>query len=155
MENLMADTLIDTVQDSTGEEVLIKLSNAIGGSPIVPFFLRHYSELIANGHAHPVIVGTNKHRAIYAEIDGKVAGHILFEIHEDSYKTAWITFSVIENDFRRRGLYDILHTHFEKFVKSIGSKKIASTVHVNNTVRQLSCAKVGMIPVFYRMEKEL
>jgi hypothetical protein len=96
LEKRMADTLIDKVQDKTGAEVLIKLTDSIGGSPIVPFYLRHYSELIANGHAHPVIVGTNRHRAIYVEIDGEIAGHIVFEVLEDPYKTAWITFSVVE-----------------------------------------------------------
>jgi hypothetical protein len=155
LEKRMADTLIDKIRDKTGAEVLIKLSNSIGGSPVVPFYLRHYSELIANGHAHPVIVGTNRHRAIYAEINGEVAGHIVFEVLEDPYKTAWITFSVVENNFRRRGLYGILHANFERVVKSTGSMKIASFVHVDNTARQASCAKVGMTPVFYRMEKEL
>jgi hypothetical protein len=155
LEKRMADTLVETTTDKTGETVLIKLANPIGGSPVIPFYLRHFSELIDNGHAHPIIVGTNKHKAMYAEINGEVAGHIVFEILDDPYKTAWITFSVIENNFRRRGLYDILHKNFEKHVKTTGSLKIASLVHVNNTVRQASCAKVGMEPVFYRMEKQL
>jgi hypothetical protein len=151
----MADALIETTTDKTGAEVLVKNATLIGGSPIVPFYLKHYSELIINGHAHPVIAGTNKHKAIYAEIGGQVAGHIVYEILDDCYKTAWITFSAIENNFRRRGLYDILHRNFEKVAKAGGSTKIASLVHVDNTVRQASCAKVGMEPVFYRMEKQL
>ncbi len=151
----MAETVIEKTQDKTGAEVVVKHTTNIGGSPVIPFFLKHYSELIGNGHAPPVIVGTNKHKAVYLEIDGNIAGHIVYEILDDSYKTAWITFSAIENNYRRRGLYDILHRNFEKTVKGTGSLKIASHVHVDNKARQASCAKVGMHPYFYRMEKLL
>jgi len=155
LETRMADTLIETTKDKTGVEVVVKHANPIGGTPVIPFFLRHYSELIENGLAPPAIVGTNKHKAIYAEIDNKVVGHIVYEFLDDAYKTAWITFSAIENSYRRRGLYDILHTNFEKTVKASGSLKIASHVHIDNKARQTSCAKVGMQPAFYRMEKFL
>ncbi len=84
-----------------------------------------------------------------------MAGHIVYDILDDSYKTAWIVFSCVEDGFRRRGLYKMMHRHFEQIVRNAGSKRIASHVHVDNAVRQASCASVGMKPDFLRMEKNI
>ena len=151
----MSQTILAREIDKTGAEVVIKSVLNIGGSPVVPFFLRHYADLIDNGHALSYITGTNNSRAVYAEIDGVMAGHIVYDIQPDIPKTAWIVFSCIEPGFRQRGIYSMLHRHFEELVLAGGSKKIASFVHVTNTVRQASCESVGMKPVFYRMEKEI
>jgi ribosomal protein S18 acetylase RimI-like enzyme len=151
----MADVVIGKEIDKTGAEVTVKLAPTIGNSKIVPFFLKNYAKLIEDGLAHPIITFNNKNKAVYAEINGQVVGHIVYEVQEDVAKTGWITFSCIDDNFRQRGIYNILHRHFETTVKQAGSKKIASHVHVTNMPRQASCASVGMKPVFYRMEKEL
>jgi hypothetical protein len=151
----MADITIATEKDKTGQDVTIKMAQQIGGSPVMPFFLRNYAGLIDAGHSNPFMFGTNKSKAVYIEINGQVAGHIVYDILEDNYKTAWIVFSCVEDGFRRRGLYNIMHRHFEQIVRNAGSKRIASHVHVDNKVRQASCASVGMKPDFIRMEKTL
>ena len=151
----MTVTLIAKEKDKTGTEVLIHLANPIGGTPVIPFFLKNYAQLIEDGHAHPIIMGTNKSKAIYATIDNKVVGHIVFDIQEDVAKTAWIIFSCIDDNFRQRGLYKLIHKHFTVVAKTLGSTKIASHVHVTNKTRQASCESVGMKPVFYRMEHDL
>jgi hypothetical protein len=151
----MADILLAREKDKTGQDVSIKMAQAIGGSPVMPFFLRNYAGLIDAGHSNPFMFGTNKSKAVYIEVDGQVAGHIVYDILDDSYKTAWIVFSCVEDGFRRRGLYKIMHRHFEQIVRNAGSKRIASHVHVDNTVRQASCASVGMKPDFLRMEKNI
>lgn len=151
----MADILVAKETDKTGAEVQIRMAQAIGGSPVLPFFLRNYAQLIDDGHSNPFIFGTNKSKAVYAEINGNVVGHIVYDILDDNYKTAWIVFSCIEDGYRRRGLYSIIHRHFEQIVKNAGSKRIASHVHVDNKVRQASCEAVGMKPDFLRMEKTI
>jgi ribosomal protein S18 acetylase RimI-like enzyme len=151
----LSDTWIVDKVDRNGEKVSLVYSNSIGGGPVVPFFLKNYAELMENGHAHNFIMGTNKSKAIYAVIDGKVAGHIIFDILDDAIKTAWIVFSCVDKDYRHRGLYTMMHEELENQAKKMGSSKIASHVHVNNNTRQASCISVGMMPVFYRMEKEL
>lgn len=151
----MSQDILAKEIDKTGAEVTIKWVQNIGDSPIVPFFLRNYSELIDNGHALPFIMGTNSSKAVYAEVDGELAGHIIFEYQQDVLKTAWIIFSCVEAKYRQRGIYALMHKHFESVVAANGSKKIASHVHVTNTARQESCKSVGMQPVFYRMEKKL
>lgn len=151
----MSDTLIKETQDKTGAPVALVYSNSIGGGPVVPFFLKNYAELMENGHAHNFIMGTNKSKAIYAVIDDKVVGHIIFDILDDAIKTCWIVFSCVDAGYRHRGLYTMMHTELENQAKKMGSGKIASHVHVTNNTRQASCISVGMMPVFYRMEKEL
>ena len=142
--------------DKQGSTVTIKSASSIQDTPIVSFFMRNFSALIDRGWSHPVapIIHINT-KAFYAEIDGKIVGHIVYNILEDAYKTAWIVFSCVDEEYRGRGIYSILHEHFEGFVKESGSRKIASYVHVDNLPRQASCASVGMRPFYYRMEKPL
>jgi ribosomal protein S18 acetylase RimI-like enzyme len=137
------------------QNVVVKLADTIAETPVLPFFLKNYAELIEHGHAHSVMAGTNMSKAIYLEIDNKVVAHIVFDILKDVYSTAWIVFSCVDKDYRNLGLYKIMHKYFEAHSKKIGATKIASFVHLNNKPRQASCESVGMKPVFYRMEKSI
>lgn len=149
------DIILGKELDNKESQVIVKYCASLGGSPLIPFFLRNLANLMTAGHTHYHFAGNNRTKAVYAEIDGKIVGHIAFEILDDAFKTAWITLSAVDENYKKRGIYTILHKHFENQIKSLNAKKIASYVHVNNTVRQTSCAKVGMKPVYFRMEKDL
>lgn len=151
----MAIVKLATEKDKTGAEVVIKSTTAIGYTPVLPFFMKQFADLCDRGWAHPIFTASNTTRAIYCEIDGKVAGHIVYTILEDHVKTAWIYLSAVDNKYRRRGLYNLMHTHFEQTVKKLGSQKIVSYVHIDNTPRQASCESVGMKPFYYKMEKDI
>lgn len=146
---------IEHVADRNGQLVEIGYCNNIGGTPIVPFFLKNYAKLMEDGFAHPFIMGTNKSKAIYAIKNNKIVGHIIFDFQDDAYKTAWIIFSCVDEEHRGSGIYKMMHKQLEEVAKGQGSHKIASHVHVNNRTRQASCVSVDMEPVFYRMEKML
>ena len=147
--------LLATEQDRTGAAVEIRHLDEIGDSKVVSFFLKNLAILIDNGFSLQLIAGSNRHQAVFAEINGEIVGHIVYEYLESPVKTAWITLSAIDNNYKRRGIYTMLHKHFEQKIQAAGAKKIASSVHVNNITRQASCKKVGMVPIYYRMEKEL
>jgi len=147
-------TLAD-VLDKTGTSVKIKHTNEIGWTPVLTFYMKSYAELVEMGLGHPVLTANNANSAVYAEIDGKVVGHILYNILDDQIKTAWIILSAVDKDYRKRGIYNLMHTQFEKFIKANGSKKIASHVHINNRARQASCESAGMKKVWYKMEKDI
>ncbi len=151
----MAIKVIGTEKDKKGSEVIVKLADPIGGTHIIPFFYKNFHALMENGHAHLHMAATNMCKAVFVEIDGNLAGHIVFELLDDCYKTTWIYFSCIDDGYRRRGLYEIMHKHLMEHAIKLKSRKIASFVHVDNKIRQASCAKVGMIPAFYRMEQSL
>lgn len=149
------DAILGRELDAKESTVVVKYCASLGGSPLIPFFLKNLAILMDNGFTHYHFAGHNRSKAVYAEIDGQIAGHIVFEILDDAFKTAWITLSAVDEKYKKRGIYTILHKHFENQIKTLNAKKIASYVHVNNTVRQSSCAKVGMKPVYFRMEKDL
>jgi RimJ/RimL family protein N-acetyltransferase len=142
-------------QDKTGKNVSIKHVSQIGYSPVFTFYLKNYAELIEANIGYPVFRAKNNAPAIYAEIDGKVVGHIVYEFHDDPIRTAWIILSAVDSNFRQRGIYNLMHAQFEKFVKAAGSKRISSHVHVNNLARQASCESCGMKKVWYKMEKDI
>jgi ribosomal protein S18 acetylase RimI-like enzyme len=147
--------IIATETDKQGVVVTVRYAEEIGNTPVVSAFLRNLAGLIDQGYSLPMMAGANRHRAVYIELEGQVIGHIVFDILEPPVKTAWIVLSAVDPDYKRRGLYTILHRHFEEIAVKMGAKKIASFVHVDNTARQKSCEQVGMVPVYYRMEKDL
>jgi hypothetical protein len=150
------NNIIAIEKDSTGAEVIVKHIDAMGNSPVIPFFMRNFADLITNGHAENFITFNNKSKAIYIEINNQIAGHIVYDFRlDDVLKTAWIIFSCVEESYRHRGLYKIMHRHFEETIKKAGSQRIASAVHVSNSVRLASCESVGMKAHSYRMEKIL
>jgi len=147
--------IISTEADKQGMMINVRYAEEIGNTPVVSFFLKSLAGLIDSGYSLQMIAGANRHRAVYIEHNNLVIGHIVFEMLDPPVKTAWIVLSSIDPNFKRRGLYTILHGHFERIVKEMGARKIASFVHVDNIARQKSCAQVGMVPVYYRMEKDL
>lgn len=142
-------------KDKFGVDVEIRYCQMIGGTPNLTFFLSQFLRLIESGHAHPHMTGSNRSKAVYATIDDRIVGQITFEILDDYSKTTWITLSSVDEEFRGRGIYTMLHKHLETLMIELGSRKLASHVHVDNTVRQASARKAGMKPVYYRMEKDL
>lgn len=151
----MAITTLSTGVDKKGSKVTIKHTTAIGYTPVLPFFMKQFAELVDKGWAHPAFTASNTSKAVYAEIDGRVVGHIVYNILDDQLKTAWITLSAVDSEFRQRGIYNMIYSQFEATVKKAGSKKIASYVHIDNKPRQASCASTGLKPYYYKMEKDL
>lgn len=140
--------------DRNGSQVVVKYTDSLSNSPVTPIFLRNLAELIDNGHTNSSMSGHNNCSAIYVEVDNKVVGHIVFDLIK-SNNSAWIVLSGIDGSYRKRGLYSIMHKHFEKVIIELGCDKIQSHVHVTNTDRLASCNAVGMQPEFYRMIKHL
>jgi GNAT superfamily N-acetyltransferase len=125
------------------------------GSPALAPFMRNYAELIANGWARPFTPHNNKHKVVYAtDPNGTVMGGIVYAIMQETF-TGWIVFSFTEPEFRKQGVYTALHAELERRLRASNVTDLASHVHVDNKVRQISCEKVGMVPEFYRMHKKL
>jgi RimJ/RimL family protein N-acetyltransferase len=151
----MAITTLATEKDKKGSTVQIKHTSALSYTPVLPFFMKQFSNLCDKGWAHPTFTASNTTKAVYAEIQGKVVGHIVYNLLDDQLKTAWIVLSAVDEEYRQRGIYNLMHTQFESTIKKAGSKKIASYVHIDNIPRQNSCASSGMRPFYYKMEKDL
>ena len=141
-----------TKQDQT---CVVKLAQTIGDTPVIPFFLKNYARLIELGHAPRIMNGSNYSKAIYIEIDNKIVAHMVFEIMKDTFNTAYIVLSCVDEIYQNQGIYKIMFKHFKSTVKKLGSTKIMSFVHVDNKDRLAIWQSVGMTPNFYRMEKKI
>lgn len=135
--------------------VTVKHAPTIGGSPILPIFMKGYAELIEQGHALSFMMGTNKSKAMYAEVNGHIAGYIVYDIQEDILKTAYIVSGEILAPYRRQGIYQVLHRYLEESVKKLGSKRVNSMVNINNTSMIELNKIIGKNPTFLKMEKFL
>jgi Acetyltransferase (GNAT) family len=155
LEARMADSELGIETDKAGVSLKIKYCPIIGGTDCMTFYLRNFIQLVDSGFAGPSLNGHNRCRAVYATLNDQIVGQITFEILDDFSKTTWIRLSAVDENFRKRGIYDILHKYLEQLMPQLGSRKLASYVHVNNLVRQASCKKVGMSPIYIRMEKSI
>jgi len=139
----------------TNQPCTVKLAHIIADTPVVPFFLKSYAKLIELGHAPQVMNGSNYSKAIYIEIDDKIVAHMVFDIMKDTFNTAYIVSSYVDEAYRKQNLYKIMYKHFETTIKNLKSTKIMSFVHTDNVNRLAIWKSVGMIPQFYRMEKRI
>lgn len=142
-------------ENNNNEKIIIKNVTSIGTTPIIPLFMKEFAKLIEQGYAANNMVGSNRSRAIYAEVNGEIAGFIVFEIQEDVAKTCWIIFGTVLEPYRRKGLYKTMYSHLEKLVKQQGSTQVVSLVHIDNHAMLELNKQLDRHPVFYRVEKNI
>lgn len=119
------------------------------------FFLRRWADLVEAGHANANYIPSFKagtSRILYITIDGEIAGHILFEF--TTAKECFIHFTVVEEKFRRRGLYQIMHTFYDQVMSYNKVSKTRSHLHANNAAIIEAAKKDGYTVEYYRMVKE-
>jgi GNAT superfamily N-acetyltransferase len=144
---------LSTELDKNGKAINIYRVDRIAMSPVYSFFLKQMAELIDNKHAYPMTTWDDNCGAVYAEENGNVLGHIVYDLQKKDI--LWITLSAVDKSHRGRGIYTILHNHLEQTAKEINYNVIASHIHVNNTVRLASAEKAGMKPIYYYMAKKV
>jgi hypothetical protein len=147
--------ILGTVEDRNKSLVTIKFCESLGGSIIIPMFMREAAALIEKGWAQQSLMGTNESKVIFADIDGEVAGFIVFNIQNDFQKTTWIVLGTVFEKYRRRGLYKIMHDYLEKIAKNSGSAQINSHVHFENQSMLAACQSIDKKTLFYKTTKEL
>lgn len=146
---------LSTERSKRGDLVEVKHINLIGNSPVMFFYLKHYVQLNEAGHGHPVLNANNNSSAVFAEVNGTVVGAIVYKLEDDPLKTTWKILSAVESSYRARGIYKMMHVCLERMVTSMGSKKIASHVHIDNITAQAGNKAMGLTPVWFKMEKNI
>lgn len=143
-------------KDKNGNDITIKLvDKLLSYSPLCAFFLRQQSKLLESGYAFPTPqLDDTTSGAVFAEENGEILGHIVFN-HLEKRGTLWIILSAVDESQRGRGIYTMLHKHFEEIAKAKDCWYISSHIHIDNHVRLKSAEKVGMKPFFYFMFKRL
>lgn len=153
----LRETQIAEDVDTQGNCLTVWKSDQLGGSRAIGLFLRVYSEIIDKNYTMPYISFTdgNKINVVYLMDDKEVvAGGIAFEYRQVT-REGWIVLSFTNPDFRKRGINQLAHNHFEEIVRNMGGQRIGSNVHVNNTSRLKAAERAGMKPIFHRMSKWL
>lgn len=148
-------SLLDTVADKTQSTVLIKLCNTLGGSYILPLFLREAADLIEKGWAQDSLMGSNDSMVIFAEVDNEIAGFIVFNFQKDFRKTTWIVLGSVVEKFKRRGIYQLMHKSLEKIATFHKSEQIQSNVHIENLAMIEASKAIGSAPLFYKVIMDL
>ena len=142
--------------DKTGAEVtvhLLKIEEIT--KELNSFFLRRWADLIDAGHASASYIPnfkTGKTRILYITIGDEIAGHILFEF--TTLKDSFIHFTVVEEKFRRHGLYKIMHAYYDEVMVYNKITKSRSQMHTNNTAIIAAAEKIGYTKEYHRMVKE-
>lgn len=148
--------ILGNTVDQTGATVivnLIKLEEIT--KELNVFFFRRWADLVESGHAVSNYMPSFKQsttRILYLTIDDEIAGHIVFEF--TTPKDSFIHFTVVEEKFRRHGLYQIMHEHYDKVMQYNKVNRSRSQLHVDNTAIIEAAKKVGYNVEFYRMVKE-
>lgn len=119
------------------------------------FFLRQWADLVENGHASSNYIPSHSSgstRILYATIDGEIVGHILFEF--TTAKDSFIHFTVVDERFRRHGLYQLMHKFYDKVMRHSKISRSKSMLHADNTAIIEAAKKNGYSVEYYRMVKE-
>jgi GNAT superfamily N-acetyltransferase len=149
-------SVLGTVTDKTGKEVVVKYSNFVGAGPLplLSFYYRSMAETIDNGHAWTNIEIHDKCKAVYVEIDDKIVGACVVD-WDPAYLSLFVVLTAIDKEYRGRGLYKIIFDFLEQKAKEMGAVEITSLVSMSNTTSLEARKSVGMMPVAYKMRKPL
>jgi RimJ/RimL family protein N-acetyltransferase len=146
--------LCETV-DKTGEAVEIWYANKIGGTPALPLFLRVYAEIVEKGFATSLFMFSDNDQVVWAQRpNGKVIGGISFE-YQPEKRCGFLVLSFTDPNERGKGINELCHSAYESQSKEHGAVFLQSIVHVDNTSRIKSAAKVGMMPKYLQMYKKI
>lgn len=146
----------DTI-DKLGNEIEIWYSESLEHSPTVGSFFSVWTELIVKGWITSAQAFSFKPtlKVVWAQSkQGVIQGGIAYDYLEDK-KLGWIWLSFTVPEFRGREINQICHRFFESDCKKRGATSIGSFVNVDNQSRLRSAQKVGMMPRFYRMHKDI
>lgn len=120
-------------------------------SAVSIFVLERWVELIKLGFCSanyfPNLV---EQRIIYLEILGKVVASLVFKVESG---TSYLEFVVTHPEYRKTGLYKVLHRFYDKIAKDEGIRITRSQLHVNNENVVQAATKNGFSIEYYRMVK--
>ena len=153
----MNNKFITSEIDKQGNVIDIIKTDNLRQNNVYVFFLRHMAELIESGYSFPATIWEDQYLgAVYAEKDGKILGLMVWDT-ENLKKTGtlWILLSAVAHEARGRGIYTILHKHFEDVAREKNCWAIISHIHKDNISALNSAKSVGRTPIFYCMGKRL
>jgi len=147
---------IEETQDKQGNTIAIWHSEQLANSEAMLPFLQAYTEIMERGWAALFIPWneTNKFGVVYAKLGDRVVGGIAYE-YRQVLREGWVLLSFTHPEHRGQHLNSIIHGYFETIMREKGAIKLASHIHKDNIGALKSAERVGRVPVFYRLQKNL
>ena len=146
--------LLDTIIDSTGEELDVYFSEKLLNTPAMLELLKSNVEMIQRNLAGlPRILISDNDRVVWAQSkEGHVKCSVAFSI-DSVTGTANLNLSYTEPESRGKGIRPLLQPYFDKACLNEGAEIITSTIHVDNLSSAAVAIKQGYKPwstIFYR-----
>jgi hypothetical protein len=114
-----------------------------------------YAELIDKDWAPASFPFKPTNRVVWIQDPaGVVLAGIAYEYMAEQ-RNGYLVLSFTNPEYRGRGLNEICHNCYEADCKKLGAVILSSLVAVDNVSRIRSAEKVGMLPKFYRMQKNI
>jgi len=145
-------------KDKNNNLLRIKHSDSMKIPKLLAFFLRSSAELLEKDMSVAYDLTLNKLKVIYAEIDDKIVGQIVYTcLDEIDKKTLFIVLSSVDKNYRQCGIYKILHKHFENTAKNMNCNFISSVIWKKNVVRleSIKSFDISLEPAFKLYGKRL
>jgi len=154
--HVKVNTILATVTDKTGKEVVVKYCEHIGAGPraLLSFYYRSIADTIDAGHAATTVEIHDKCKAVYVVIDDKIVGACVVEWRAP-IQSLYVVLTAIDKDFRGRGIYKIIFDFVEQKAKELGAGEITSIVNIDNEASINARKSVGMMPVAVYTKKRV
>jgi hypothetical protein len=146
---------LSTSVDKLGNPIEIWLSTTVQHTPCISLILQVYNELLEKNWVLPVIPFRPSNQVVWIQdTNSKVLAGIIYE-YQPEFLNGYLVLSFTDPDYRGRGLNEICHSCYEINCKKLGAVTLSSFVHLDNIDRIRSAEKVGMLPKFYKMHKDI
>jgi hypothetical protein len=141
----------ETTRDGQKVEIKFVKFQDISDAKLTTFFLREWADLIDNGHANSsYLPKLSTARILFTTIDDVITSHLVWTW---SNKVSFIDFTAVDKNYRRQGLYKILHTYYDKIMIAQKATASRSQLHIKNEAIIAGAKKEGYEVEYVRMVK--
>lgn len=147
------DGLLSTETDKFGNEVKVHFCNHENmPAKVTAFFLKQWAELIELGFADSTYVpDITSCRVLYITSGDKIIGLRMWTWYNNITN---IILTSIDENYRRRGLFEILTRYYDDRVIKGNCLKSKTQIHVNNIAMVKAAEKTGYKLEFVKMVKK-
>jgi hypothetical protein len=141
----------ETTRDGQKVEIKFVKFQELSDAKLTTFFLRQWADLIDTGHANATYLPKlSNARILFTTIDDVITSHLVWTWNN---KVSFIDFTAVDKNYRRQGLYKILHNYYDKIM--IEQKAIASRsqLHIKNEAIIAGAKKAGYEVEYVKMVK--
>ncbi len=144
--------------DKKGNNLILKHCDHVSFTPAYTFFIREVASLIDNGNGLPYTYWNDKDCSIiWAEQENKVVGILCYDNSFSSKMMPHLSIilTAVDENYRQRGIHQIMNKHFEEQARIKKCVAIRATVNLNNHVRFKTAEKDNLSPLMYIMSKKI